>query len=147
MIGVDLFFNAGLFAPLLDQESEPSLLSDEQLFQRIPVAYFALLAAVVAAAWLSDRLEVSDTRSGIVLGVGVGALFSLMGVVYMWTAIEMTGVFVAAASLVLMAEFASAGWTLSAHRRGTGIGSKPSRVILIAVLLAVGGVVIQNLQS
>ena len=95
-IGVDLFFNAGVFGPLFDQVREPSLLSDEQLFRRIPVAYLALLAGVTSLAWIIDRIDPPDVRRGIILGTLAGVLFSLMGVVYLWTALQMTGGFVAA---------------------------------------------------
>ena len=108
-IGVDLFFNAGVFMPVFDQEREPSLLPDEILFRRIPVAYLALLAGVTSLAWVIDRIDLPDVRRGVILGALAGVVFSLMGVVYLWTAVEMTGVFVAAGSLVVIVEFASVG--------------------------------------
>lgn len=37
-MGVDFFFNAGLFFGLFDQGREPCLLADQVLVRRIPVA-------------------------------------------------------------------------------------------------------------
>jgi hypothetical protein len=70
-----------------------------------------------------------------------------MGVVFMWTAIEVTGIFVAAGSLVVIVEFASAGGVLSAFRAGSDKKRLTRRVVLIALLFAVAGIVIQNLQA
>jgi len=146
-VGVDLFFNAGVFVPLFDQEREPSLLSDEQLFRRIPVAYLGLLAGVTALAWIIDRIDVVDVRRGVGVGTLTGVVFSFMGVVQLWTAIEMTGVFVAAGALAVVVEFASAGWALSAFRAGPATERLTRRVLLIALLIAIAGIVIQNLQA
>jgi hypothetical protein len=146
-VGVDLFFNAGVFMPLFDQEREPSLIPDEQLFRRIPVAYIALLAGVTSLAWIIDRIDVANARHGVMVGTLAGLVFSLMGVIYLWTAIEMTAWFVAAGSLVVIVEFASAGWALSAFRRGPDTAPPTRRILLIALLAAVAGIVIQNLQT
>lgn len=145
-VGVDLFFNAGVFVPVFDQAREPSLLPDEVLFRRIPVAYLALLAGVTSLAWIIDRIDRPDVRRGVLLGALAGVVFSLMGVVYLWTAVEMTGVFVAAGSLVVIVEFASAGWALSAFQRGPDAARLTRRILLLALFAAVAGIVIQNLQ-
>jgi hypothetical protein len=81
------------------------------------------------------------------VGTLAGLVFSLMGVIYLWTAIEMTAWFVAAGSLVVIVEFASAGWALSALRRGPDTAPPTRRILLIALLAAVAGIVIQNLQT
>jgi hypothetical protein len=146
-VGVDLFFNAGIFMPLFDQEREPALLPDEQLFRRIPVAYLAILAGITALAWIIDSVDVVDVRRGVGVGILTGVTFSAMGVVFMWTTIEVTGIFVAAGSLVVIAEFASAGGVLSAFRAGSDKKRLTRRVLLIALLFAVAGIVIQNLQA
>lgn len=70
-----------------------------------------------------------------------------MGVVYLWTAIEMTGVFVGAGSLVVVAEFASAGGVLAAFRLGPHPARLARRVLLAALLSGIAGIVIQNLQG
>lgn len=144
VLGADLFFNAGVFVSVFDQEREPSLLGDEVLFRRIPVAYLALLAGVTFLAWIIDGLDVQDTRRGVIVGSLSGVVFSLMGVVYLWTAIEMTVLFVAVGSLVVIVEFASAGWALSALRPGPSDATLTRRVLLIALLAAVAGIIIQN---
>jgi hypothetical protein len=146
-VGLDLFFNAGVFAPLFDPQREPSLISDEELFSRIPVAYAVLLAGASFLAWIIDRTDASTTRRGILVGTSTGLVFALMGVVYLWTALEMSGVFVAAGSLVVTAEFASAGWALSAFRRSSRAAHPTRRILLVALLAAVAGVVIQNLRA
>ncbi|MFZ0015211.1 MAG: hypothetical protein WAL25_13980 [Acidimicrobiia bacterium] len=146
-VGVDLFFNAGVFMPLFDQEREPSLIPDEQLVRRIPVAYLGLLAGVTSLAWIIDRIDLANARYGVMVGTLAGLVFSLMGVIYLWTAIEMTAWFVAAGSLVVIVEFASAGWALSAFRRNPDTEAPTRRILLIALLAAVAGIVIQNLQT
>jgi len=144
-IGIDLFFNAGVFSPLFDQTREPNLLADESLFRRIPVAYAGLLVAVVAVAWLIDRVGEADGKAGALLGAGVGVVLASMGVVSLWTAIDMTREFVAAAVVVQIAEMAGAGATLAAIPGA----SRPRRAIAstigLAVAAAVLGVIVQNL--
>ncbi len=55
MIGVDLFFHAGVFSAVFDQSREPALLADEVLFKRIPSTYAALLVGTMSLAWIIDR--------------------------------------------------------------------------------------------
>ena len=117
-VGVDLFFNAGLFSGLFDQGREPGLLGDDSLFRRIPVAYLGLLVGVIAA---------------------------LLGIVYLWTAIEMTGAFVVAGAFVQVVEFAAAGAVLGAWRGDAGRRRVTRTAIVAALLAAVAGIVIQNL--
>ena len=146
-IGVDLFFNAGVFTRLFDQAREPGLLADEVLFRRIPVAYLALAGGVAALAWLIERrLLTHGSHSGAVLGGLVGFMFALMGVVNLWTAIELTGWFVAGAALVQIAQFAVAGWFLTTYRISDDRGLT-WKAIAVAALLALAGVVAQNLLS
>jgi hypothetical protein len=143
-VGVDLFFNAGLFSPLFDQDREPSLLPDEVLFRRIPVAYLALAVGVVAVAFLLDELDLRGAVGGAVLGGTAGLVFGFLGVIGLWTAVDMTGVFVAAAVVVQVIEFALAGAFLALYREA------PSRrlslmAVTVAGGLAIGGIVVQNL--
>ena len=143
LIGVDLFFNAGLFTNLWDQAREPSLLPDAVLATRIPVAYLTFLVAVVALAWLVDREDRQGAAAGAKFGVVAGAVFASMGIIGLWTAIDMTGLFVAAGAVVLVVEMGAAGAVLGAYRAGrerVGVWS-----IGAAVALAVSGLVIQNL--
>ncbi len=147
VIGVDLFFNAGVFAGLFDQVREPSLLPDEVLFRRIPVAYLALAVGVTALAWLEDRLGASRSVVGATIGGLAGAAFALLGVVNVWTALEMTGPFVLSAALVQVCQFAVAGSFLAAYR-----GSAETRriswwAVVVSLLLAAAGILAQNLMN
>ena len=144
-VGVDLFFNAGLFSGLFEQSREPSLLADEVLFRRIPVAYLGLAVGVTALAWLIDRLGAVGMRRGAALGAGAGVVVAFLGVIGLWTAIDITGVFVWAAVLVHVLELGLAGGFLGAYRAAPD-GRRSIRIALIvSVALAVLGIVIQNL--
>src|SRR6056297_476280 len=70
-VGVDLFLNAGLFTSVFEQTRGPSLLDDKVLLARIPVAYLAVAAGVVALAWVLDHAR---TEPGVAAGFGRGAL-------------------------------------------------------------------------
>lgn len=146
-VGLDLFFNAGVFMPLFDQDVEPSLLPDAVLFRRIPVAYLALMVGVSALGWLIDSVGVTGTWSGMALGATTGAVLAMMGVVYLWTAIEMTGGFVAAGSLVGIVQFTAAGGVLGAFRDAAAPSRLTRRTLAIAAILGIAGLVIQNLQG
>lgn len=117
-IGVDLLFNAGLFSPLFDQAREPGLLDDETLFRRIPVAYLALLVGVAGLAWLLDRTDRRGIGQGSVVGAIAGSVAALLGVVSVWTAVDMTTAFVAAAVVVQVGQLGAAGAVLGAYRSG-----------------------------
>lgn len=145
-IGLDLFFNAGVFMPLFDQAREPSLLPDEVLFRRIPIAYAALLIGVAFLARAIDRVEPRSIPIAAAQGGLFGVVLALMGVVSLWTAIDMTGAFVAAGSLVVVLQFASAAAVLAAFRL-SGRKHLTRRVLLVALLAAVGGIVVQNLWA
>ena len=143
-IGVDLFFNAGVLAGLFDQAREPGLLADEVLFRRIPVAYLAVAGGVTVIAWLIERLDLPPrSHSGALLGGVIGLTFALMGVVYLWTAIEMTGLFVASAALVQTVQFAMAGWFLTKYKMSDGNGLT-WKALTLAALLGLAGVIAQN---
>ncbi|MEX2623935.1 MAG: hypothetical protein WD651_09405 [Acidimicrobiia bacterium] len=146
-VGIDLFFNAGVFMPLFDQERESSLLPDELLFRRIPVAYLSLLVGAAALGWLIDKIDISEVRQGVIVGGISGVVLSLMGLVSLWTAIDMTGIFVMAGSLVVIAEFASAGGVLQAFRLGPHPARLARRILLAALLAGIAGIAIQNLQA
>lgn len=146
-VGVDLFFNAGLFSKLFDQSREPGLLPDPVLFRRIPVAYLALAIGVAALGWLFDRMDLRGGRQGAVVGGLFGVVMAFLGVVNLWTALEMTGPFVVAAVLVQAVEFGAAGAFLGAYRDDP----EPKRLVRVALtagfLFAVAGIIIQNLLN
>lgn len=144
-VGVDLFFNAGVFTGLFDQSREPSLLADEALFRRIPIAYLALAVGMLGLAWLVERLGIDRPLTGTAVGGMVGLMFALMGVVNLWTAVELTGLFVAGAVLVQVTQFAVAGSLLERYKgrvetKGLARGAIASFLALVAA-----GVVAQNL--
>lgn len=144
-VGVDLLFNAGLFSGLFDQQREPGLITDEALFRRIPVAYLGLLVGVVALAWVIDHTSARDSVSGAVMGAGFGVVTSTLGFVSLWTAIEMTGAFVAAGALVQIAEFAAAGAVIGACRGDADQRRVTRAAVVTALAFAMLGLVIQNL--
>lgn len=145
-VAVDLFFNAGLFANLFNQDREPGLLPDEVLFRRIPVAYLVLAVGIVALAWIFDRADVGGGVHGAQVGGLAGLVFGLLGVVYLWTALDITAPFVGAAVLVQMVEFGAAGAFMGRYREG-----RPGRLyrsaLVVAFLLALAGIVLQNVLT
>lgn len=146
-VGVDLFFNAGVFSNLFEQSREPGLLSDPVLFRRIPVAYLGLAIGVTALAWLLDRIDLLGAWQGARIGGLGGLVVASLGVVGVWTALEMTGLFVAAAVLVQIVEFAVVGAFLGAYRRDPGSNRITRLAIVAAFLAAVAGIIIQNILS
>jgi hypothetical protein len=146
-VGIDLFFNAGLFSGLFDQNREPALLSDTQLFQRIPVAYLSLAVGVTALGWLFDRLDLRGMWRGARVGAIAGLTVACLGIVALWTALAMTGLFVAGGLFVQIVEFGAAGAFLGAYRNHPKSG-RPTRIALaVAFLAAIAGIAIQNIMS
>ena len=143
-VGVDLFFNAGVFTGLFEQSREPSLLTDEVLFARIPVAYLAVAVGTTAVAWVLDQAGITGARPGSLVGAAVGLVFGLTGVVWLWTAIDMTAAFVAAGVLVQVAQMAAAGAVLGAVRVGVPRRNLRRRSAGAALALAAAAVAIQN---
>ncbi len=144
-IGVDLLLNAGVFAALFEQDREPSLLPDEELFDRIPVAYVALLAGVAALAWLIDRLPAGGIAAGMAVGAVAGAVTATLGVVSLWTAVDLTVAFVLAAVTVQVSQFAAAGAVLGGYQL-TRSRRRFTLLCLAGVMLAlVTAVLAQNL--
>jgi len=144
-VGVDLLLNAGLFAGLFDRE--PGLLADEVLFRRIPVAYLGLATGVVGLAWLIDRADQRGALAGARMSALAGVVVASMGVVSLWSAIDMTGLFVAAGALVQVVELTAAGAVLGAFRVGGDRRRLTRRVLLLALSLAVLGIVAQNILN
>lgn len=144
-VGVDLLFNAGLFSGLFDQDREPSLLPDEALFRRIPVAYLGLAIGVTALGWLFDRIDLRGIWRGALMGALAGLTVACLGIVTLWTAVEMTLPFVVGGLVVQVAEFGVAGAFLGAYRSDP----RPNHLTRIALsgafLAALAGIVVQNL--
>lgn len=144
-IGIDLFFNAGLFASLFDQATESGLLSDDELFRRVPVSYAALALAVSGMAWVWDRLRVDGWRRGAGLGAGAGVMVAALGIVNVWTAIDMSPSFVGAGALVQVVELAAIGSALGRFR-SRGVEARVRWVVLAGAGAAIGGIVLQNVS-
>ena len=143
-IGVDLLFNAGLFSRLIDQTREPSLLPDDVLFRRIPVAYLAVGVVVVCLGWLFDRTDIRGSAAGAARGALSGLVIAGMGIVTLWTAIDITGLFVAAGAFVQVCMLTAAGAVLGAFRANGDRRRLSRRVLLFALLAALAGIVAQN---
>lgn len=143
-VGIDLLFNAGLFSGLFDQTREPSLLPDAILFRRIPVAYLALATGVVGLAWLLDGTDRRGAWAGATLGALAGVVVASMGIVALWTAVNMTGLFVAVGALVQVGEMAASGAVLGALRAGGDRRRLTRWALIFALLAAVAGIVAQN---
>ena len=143
VVGIDLFFNAGLFAPLFDQDREPALLTDAVLFRRIPFAYAALAVAVVLLAWVLDRTGRTGSAAvatGAIGGLGTG----VAGLGALWTAIDLTGAFVIAGIAVLTIQGGTAAAVLTSRT--------PTRRLVLwmtgtTITLFVFGQLIANLRT
>jgi len=146
-IGVDLLLNAGLFSGLFDQTREPGLLPDDVLFRRIPVAYLSLGVVVVCLGWLFDRTDLRGPKAGAALGALSGLVVASMGIVTLWTAIDITGLFVAAGAFVQVCMLAASGAVLGAFRANGDRRRLSRRVLLFALLAALAGIVTQNVLS
>ncbi|HSR53370.1 MAG TPA: hypothetical protein VLV83_21295 [Acidobacteriota bacterium] len=72
VLGFDFFLHGGLLAGLYTKPN-PFLLPLEEAFRLIPLGYLAFLVFQVFLVWLMVRLEVKGWRSGLVLGLQVGA--------------------------------------------------------------------------
>ena len=104
-------------------------------------------AGVIGLAWVVDRSGPRDAVSGAVMGSGFGVIAALLGIVFLWTAIEMTGAFVVAGAFVQVMEFAAAGAVLGAWKGDAGRRRVTRSAILAALLAAIAGIVIQNLMG
>ena len=142
-IGVDLLLHAGLFARLFEPSREPALLPDTVLFRRIPVAYGTLLVGVVALAWILDLAGQSGFRA-VRTGALGGLLIGVMGLGGLWTALTITGLFVAAGIVVLVIQGSAAAAVLAST--GT-TRSLTLRVVLLVIACFAIGQLAANLLS
>lgn len=141
VVGVDLFFNAGVFVTVFEQAREPALLPDTALFRRIPVAYAALAVAVTALAWLL-RLTGDQGVSAIKVGAGSGLVLGVAGLGALWTALDITGLFVIAGIVVAIVEGSAAAAVLASRKRGLSLRI---RVAAGFVVLAGLGQIVANI--
>lgn len=146
-VGVDLFYNAGVLSPLLKQDREPSLLSDAALVARIPIAYLALAVGVAALAWLMDVLEATGAPRGATVGAAMGLVFGFTGTVGLWTAIDVTLLFVGAGVLVQVSQLAATGAVLGAVRSGMPRARLRRRCLMVALVGIVIAAIAQNVVA
>lgn len=142
-IGVDLLFHAGLFAGVFDQSREPSLLTDEELFGRIPFAYAALLGGVVVLAWVLERTGSTKAES-LGIGAAAGLVIGVLGLGALWTAIDITGLLVVAGTVVLVAQGITAARVLTSSLE---IRALSFRVLGFVIASFVAGQVAANLLN
>ena len=102
-----------------------------------------IAAEIIGIPMLRTKL-LAFAVSSFYCGVA-GALFALLGVVNLWTAVDLTGVFVAGAALVQTVQFAVAGWFLTRYRMSDSEGGLTWRAIVLAASLAFAGLIAQNL--
>jgi hypothetical protein len=140
-VGVDLFFNAGVFTPLFDRTREPALLPDDALARRIVVAFALLAIAVAALAWLLDAVGARGTRA-VRIGAMAGLIVGSVALGATWTALDMSGLFVVAGAVVTTAEGAASAAVLTSRRSGSSLRI---RVAVAFVLLAGAGQIFANL--
>lgn len=134
VIAVDLLANAGLLAPLFDQSREPSLLPDDVLARRSPVAFALLGIAVIALAWLLDASGARGVRA-VTTGATAGAVLALVGVGGMWTAVGVTGAFVVAGVAVAGAEGGAAAAVLTSRSSGRRLTLLVASAFVLCALL------------
>ena len=146
-VGVDLFFNAGLFSGLFDQNREPGLHPESELVRRIPSAYLGLVVGVTVLGWLFDRIDLKGIWRGARVGALGGLVVASLGIVTLWTALEMTKLFVAAGLVVQIVEFGVAGAFLGAYRDDLEPKRLTRAALAAASLAAIAGIVLQNVLN
>jgi hypothetical protein len=67
--------------------------------------------------------------------------------VKLWTAVDMTGTFVTAGVTVQVCEMAAAGGVLGAFKVSRDRRRLSRRILMLALLAAVAGILLQNLTS
>ncbi len=144
VIGMDFFFNAGILAPLWQEESA-FLLPAGDLFARIPLGYAAFLLWAILAVWLIARTGVQRPIEGALVATKVGVLVSVSGTLAL-VSISTISVTLAVTWMFLqIIEFAYAGY-VAAVVLGGATRRAALKVAGAAVLMAVAGLVIQNLR-
>lgn len=109
------------------------------------MAYVALLAGVAALAWLLDRLPTRGIAAGMVVGAICGAVTAALGVVSLWTAVDLTAAFVLAAIAVQVSQFAAAGGVLGGYQLARSRRWYTLLCLAGVLLTLVGAIVTQNL--
>jgi hypothetical protein len=143
VLGFDFFLHGGLLAGLYAEPS-PFLLPPEEAFRLIPLGYASFLVFEIFLVWLMVRLDVKGWRSGMVLGLQVGA--------FAWGALVLGLLSISTASAGLMAGW-FIGQTIEAGIGGmvAGAGLVAERrwrlVICVVIFVIVAIIVTVVLQS
>ncbi len=145
MIGIDFFFHGGIFAGIYEQD-HPFFLSTEEAFRRIPLGYLAFLATTILLVWVIQNSSARGWRSGLILGLGLGALMSTSSFLGLYSIATLSLGVLAAWFVAQLVEIAVAGAVI-----GEGLSAQSLRKLTIAiviglVVLFVGAVVAQNLD-
>jgi hypothetical protein len=144
VVGFDLFLHAGVLSPLYTNPT-PFLLDPETAFRRIPLGYAAFALLVVLAEWLVIRLDVRGARRGSLFGLELGAL--------VWGSLALGLASITSARPLLLIgwavgqtlELGLAGGVLAAGFAVDSLRALTWRVIVLFFVLAILGIVIQNL--
>ena len=142
-IAVDFLVFAGLFAGLFDN-THPALLSDRQLFERIPAGYVSFLLEIGLLAWVFQHRRPASSADGAKVGAGVGALLAGAIATGVWSFSTVPVPVLAVWCGTLVVQLSSAGALLAAA--GTEHWRRGRRNALIAcALMIIGGIASQNL--
>lgn len=142
-IAVDFFVFGGLFAGLLDG-THPAVLSDRQLFARIPAGYTSFLIEVGLLAWVFRHRRPATQREGARLGAGIGAVFGGAILTGMWSFSTVPLAVLAVWCGTLVVQLTGAGVVLAASVTENWRATRRTGLIASALMI-VGGIAIQNL--
>jgi hypothetical protein len=132
MLAVDFFLHGGLLAPIYDWGSS-FLLSPQDAFLRIPIAYVGLLVLAGGLVVLLARLGVDNARDGAVVGAAIGAVGWAAMLLGLWSISTAAAPLLVAWWASQTAELAVGGFVV-----GSVLGGAPRRRVVsrVAVLLA-----------
>jgi hypothetical protein len=137
VLGFDFFLHGGLLASLYTEPS-PFLLPPEEAFRLIPLGYLAFLIFEIFLVWLMVRLDVKGWRSGMVLGLQVGA--------FAWGALVLGLLSISTASIGLLAGW-FIGQTIEAGIGGMVAGAgliteRPWRLMIYVVIFVIVAIIV-----
>ena len=137
VLGFDFFLHGGLLASLYTEPS-PFLLPPEEAFRLIPLGYLAFLIFEIFLVWIIVRLDVKGWRSGMVLGLQVGA--------FAWGALVLGLLSISTASIRLLAGW-FIGQTIEAGIGGMVAGAgliteRPGRLTIYVVIFVIAALIV-----
>lgn len=144
-IGIDFLAYGGAFAGLF-ADDDPTVLTQDQLFQRIPAGYVSFLVEVVLLVWLIRLASVNEPTAAARLGALTGLGFGAALVLGVWSFSPTAVALLLSWWLVLVVQMSVEGWVLATWLAGER--RKARTVVALAVAGSViGGVLIQNIGS